>query len=248
MAPLISVITSSLNQREGLIETLDCIRKLDDNDLEHVVVDGVSEDGSLEVLDRSSGPRMRFISELDSGISDAMNKGVSLSSGRWLMFLHCGDRFVDAVGYAKLKEILASKDSYDGIVLDTKIENEGGNWIRRSGSAERSWRKLPYCHQGTVWKKEAYNQVGAFRTDLKICMDFDWHVRAMKKGLKIYQSREVLTVMDGTGISSRTDWDGLSTRLREENRVLVENASSRLASLLYSLYGAVYILLRRVLH
>src|SRR6187549_3141778 len=94
--PLISVVTVVKNDRAGLTATLESVRTQRFTDFEHVIVDGASTDGGVEVARAHPAPNARLVSEPDAGISDAFNKGLRLSTGTWLNFLNAGDTFLDA--------------------------------------------------------------------------------------------------------------------------------------------------------
>jgi len=248
MEPVLSIVTINLNQREKLEETLDEIDRLNTSEFEHVIIDGGSVDGSRELLEGRSGRNRRFISEKDSGIAEAMNKGVAHSNGAWIIFLHAGDRFSSPESCSELMGIISSSDNYDGLLFDTEVVSRRHSFIRSVRTPSGFLRKLPYCHQGSVWKRHSFSLVGEYSERYRICMDFDWHLRASKIPLRLKIVHSVITVMDGDGVSSRKDWVGMKTRLLEENLVLRNNADSGWVSTILKIYGWFYIGLRGVLN
>jgi len=92
--PLISILTASYNSVEGLKKTVASVETQTFRDFEHVVIDGGSTDGSAEFLSEQ-GDNVNWISEPDEGIADAMNKGIRLARGDWILVLQAEDTFVD---------------------------------------------------------------------------------------------------------------------------------------------------------
>ena len=88
----ITIITVCYNSKDLLSLTLNSVALQDYDDLEYIIIDGKSTDGTLELIESYGNKVSRCLSEHDKGIYDAMNKGVSLSTGDWLLFLNAGDR------------------------------------------------------------------------------------------------------------------------------------------------------------
>ena len=93
--PKLSIITVVLNAKNDLIETLSSIKKQTFSDLDVVIIDGGSTDGTLDVIQEYSDIISYSVSELDKGIYDAMNKGIKAATGDWITFLNAGDFYVD---------------------------------------------------------------------------------------------------------------------------------------------------------
>src|SRR3972149_4532901 len=89
--PAVSIISAVLNAKNDLLDTIESIKAQDYSDLEYIVVDGLSQDGTQEVLEANRDIVTRWVSEKDRGISDAFNKGVKMASGDYVIFLGAGD-------------------------------------------------------------------------------------------------------------------------------------------------------------
>ena len=89
--PLLSIITVTWNAASVIVPTLESVRQQSWHDFEHIIVDGASTDDTLALVHAHGLERTRILSERDKGLYDAMNKGIGLARGRYLMFLNAGD-------------------------------------------------------------------------------------------------------------------------------------------------------------
>lgn len=92
----ISVITICYNDKDGLIKTINSVQSQIYEDYEHIIIDGGSLDGTLKLLKEIKNEKCHWISERDKGIYDAMNKGIKMAKGEWLIMLNAGDVFADS--------------------------------------------------------------------------------------------------------------------------------------------------------
>ena len=113
--PKVSIITVCFNAKEMLITTLEDIRKQKYDNLEYIVVDGKSSDGTLDLLNNYQDIISKIVSEPDKGIYDAMNKGINIATGEWVIFMNAGDTFAN-------ENILTRvfKEDDDADVIDRK--------------------------------------------------------------------------------------------------------------------------------
>ena len=120
--PLVSVITVVRNAAATITATLDSVRAQRQVDIEHVIVDGTSSDGTLDILKAHQHDQLRWISEPDQGIYDAMNKGIDLAKGEWLLFLGADDVLADPAVLSDIFErqellqydLVCGRSSYHG--------------------------------------------------------------------------------------------------------------------------------------
>jgi glycosyltransferase involved in cell wall biosynthesis len=182
-APKISVITVTLNASLDLQKTLDSITMQDYPDLEIIVIDGGSEDGTVEVISAYADHIAYWISEPDKGIYDAMNKGLSRATGEWVNFMNAGDLFFNS-------EVVSS-------VFNREITEEQviyGDSVA-SYPAFKAWRKalLPddlrkgmiCCHQSMFFRTDMIGKE-AYRPDLYFSADFEMIYRLYRAG-KIFR-------------------------------------------------------------
>lgn len=201
--PLFSVITVCFNAMATLPDTLASLRSQALDDLEWVVVDGASTDGSADWL-RAQKPDV-FVSEKDQGIYDAMNKAVALARGEWLFFLNAGDAIADQrtlFDVALAIDIAPGVDVVYGDVLycgERGVQRRRFHWVSR--------RRLLFgdlCHQAAFVRRDLFGRCGLFDTSLLYNADFDWFLRVFHGGARLrYVHRDVARFHDaGTHVQA----------------------------------------------
>ena len=126
--PLISVVTASFNALEGLQQTVASVAAQQDTSIEHVVVDGGSNDGSVDFLAKL-GDRLRYVSEADNGIADALNKGIAMAKGEYILVLQAEDRFARRDSAAMAASYLDG--SAEIVAFEVVLERDNGKRQKR---------------------------------------------------------------------------------------------------------------------
>jgi glycosyltransferase involved in cell wall biosynthesis len=151
--------------------------------LELIVVDGGSTDRTLEIVGRHAHLQPRILSGPDSGIFDAMNKGLAAATGQAVYFLNADDRLAQPTSLATLASQLHGQ-SADIVYGDVLIVRDQIDLVR---SHQRVRAGLlgyePLSHQAVLARRSAFERVGAFDTRWRICADLDWFIRCGKAGL-----------------------------------------------------------------
>lgn len=187
----ISIITPSLNQARFLPRTLASVRSQlqaaeGEFELEHIVIDGCSTDGTLELL-RASGPGVRWVSEPDNGQADALNKGLALATGEVIGWLNSDDVY-EPGALAAVAGVLAVEPATQWVYGRVRIIDENDHEIRRwiTRYKDRRMRRFSYekllaenwiSQMGVFWRRSAGAEVGCFRPELRYCMDYDYWLR-----------------------------------------------------------------------
>ena len=148
----VSVITVCRNCLEGLKRTYGSLQDQWDSEIEWLVIDGASEDGTKEWLTDCHYDKLRFVSEPDKGIFDAMNKGVRISRGNWILFMNAGDTFSDKFVLRKL--IANLEDSPDIVAGHTVFLSNYGTRLCHAKPLETVREGMPFCHQSVIVKRE----------------------------------------------------------------------------------------------
>ncbi len=185
---LFSIISVCFNEEKHIGETCESVVKQKFKNFEWIVIDGESTDNSIDILNNYQKYIDIFISEKDDGIYDAMNKGISLAKGEFLILLNGGDFFCDKrvlQGVAKyISETNKSYDIYHGdvILLDDNADKTicYANFAKNKNIDIKHFLKgngIP--HQGAFIKKKLFDSIGNYDTSYKITGDFDWWVRAI---------------------------------------------------------------------
>jgi glycosyltransferase involved in cell wall biosynthesis len=178
-APLLSIVTVTKNCAATIDKTLDSVGAVKRPGVEYVVVDGVSTDSTLEVIRARGGLVDRLVSEPDSGIYNAMNKGVCLARGRYVLFIN-GDDALVANGFTDVMEAMAL--GRDGIICATTLVGELASPAETL--VAKPWR-LPFFnsipHPSSFVRRELLLR-SPFREDLRIVSDYDFFLGAYMAG------------------------------------------------------------------
>lgn len=235
----VTIITAVLNGAKTLKRNIESVRSQTYDNKEHIIVDGGSTDGTLNIISQYAGI-LKWHSGPDEGIGDAMNKGLELANGDFVVFLHADDRLADSNSLANAMK---------------SVENTAVLWAfdilyDRLGRVERKkprpfdWRvrfKTPFPHQGLLTPRWLFEEFGGYDTRLRVPMDYEFLLRIYLAGVKAKRPGRVLSVMGSEGISSRRDWASLRARFLEERKVHSRHAGSALWRAVYALYWPAYL-------
>lgn len=165
-----SVITVVYNDAEMLEKTIKCVIGQSYHNVEYIIVDGGSTDGTLEVIRKYEDYISKWISEKDDGIYDAMNKGVDLANGDWINFMNAGDVFSDSDTLVKvLKHIRAGKDVVYG---DRFYIQKGKKTLQKAKDINTIFQRMPFGHQSVFVRKDVIKKY-KFNDTYKFAADYD---------------------------------------------------------------------------
>lgn len=170
--PKITVVTVTYNAEQYLEQTIKSVIEQDYPNIEYIIIDGASSDGTVDIIKKYEKYISYWISEPDSGIYDAMNKGIDVASGEWINFMNAGDSFsgkdiLNTIFYKTYDVSVLYSDSYY-INKDFEIIGEH----KASKLEEFFISKMPFIHQSSFIKKDIISKF-LFRTDYKLASDFD---------------------------------------------------------------------------
>lgn len=233
----ITVVTATYN----CVSTIgDCLRSVAGQthpDVEHIVVDGASEDGTVDFLYQHASQFSRIISEPDKGIYDALNKGVAHASGDIVGFLHADDLYADNT---VLEDVAFA-------FLDPEVDAVYGDltYVQKAdtGKVVRYWRSSPFTRSrlATGWmpphptlylRRGLYGEFGSFDLSYRIAADYDFMLRVLgtMKGEATYLPR-VLVKMRVGGVSNRSI-QNILRKSAEDLRALRSNRVGGMGSLM----------------
>jgi len=203
------VITTVFN---GAKTIQDCIKSVSGQiypNIEHIIIDGGSTDGTLEVIKRYTEKRVNIVSEPDNGIYDALNKGIRQASGEVIGLLHSDDFYAHDRVIEKVADIFM-KYNIDSCYGDLQYvdKNNPDKVIRYWKSSQYRHGKFKYGwmppHPTFFVKKEIYNKYGYFNTNFKIAADYELMLRFLEKHkISTYYTPEVFIKMRIGGTSNR---------------------------------------------
>lgn len=214
-------------------------------DKEYIVVDGGSTDGTLDIIGRYESKIDHWISEPDEGIADAMNKGLAMATGDYILFLHSDDYLLNS---EILKHVSLNFHKKFDIYIYQVVFDYFGN-RRISKNRHLDWHtnfKMGSCHQGQLFSRSVFEKLGPFDKNFKINMDYDFILRAYRAGATSISIDRPISVMRLIGVSSRQDWPGLRARFLEERVTHLKNCPNSYMYLLYKLYWSLYLPYRKI--
>lgn len=181
-SPLISIITITFNAEKELPATLKSIEAQSFEDYENIIIDGASKDKTLEIVNNFATHRTKIVSEPDNGLYDAMNKGLKLAKGKYIIFLNAGDSFHSDKILEKYAQ--ACYKDYDIIYGDTDIVDSDR---QRKGPRHlsvpekltvKSFSKgMLVCHQAFMVKKEL---APLYDLSYRFSADYDWTIKCIR--------------------------------------------------------------------
>jgi len=215
----VSVITVSLNAAAHIERAITSVVNQERDNIEYIVIDGGSTDGTLAIMDGYRDRIQQVLSEPDEGLYDAMNKGLALAGGEVIYFLNADDYLADPGVLADVMQRFEDS-SETGVVYGQLHWDLGGKLVRsvqpervdREGLARRT-----VLHQSMFTRRALFEQVGGFATDLRVVSDYDWIVRAwLGTDMQwVYLDRDI-AVMDTGGLSWNKpfEWERLRVMTR----------------------------------
>lgn len=224
----ISVITVCFNAVNTIADTLESVATQTNPDIEHIVVDGASTDGTLDVIKRHGKRVARLVSEPDKGIYDAMNKGLLLATGEIIGFLNADDVYADTRVLERVSTIMEA-EKLDALFGDAEFVSPArpDRPLRRYRSErfrpERiAWGWMP-AHPALFLRRQVYERFGSFRTDYRIAGDFELVARMFHGGTLSYRHVPEVLVRMRTGGVSTGGWRNTILLNREVLRACREN-------------------------
>ncbi|OGT54543.1 MAG: hypothetical protein A3E01_08985 [Gammaproteobacteria bacterium RIFCSPHIGHO2_12_FULL_63_22] len=212
---------------------------------EHVVADGGSKDQTMAIVEAEIRPGGRFVSGPDTGIADAMNKGIALATGEWLLFLQSDDYLCDPSVLAKASAHFAPDLDICGFPV---LFGNEASAVTMHPRGAGFWLNLKtgLNHQGTFIRRSLFEKIGLYDTSFRIAMDYEFFLRAYRQGARFsFHADPVVAMMRDTGISSQLDWPNLKRRFDEERRVHDKFRTPALAPV-YAAWWAAYPSYRRL--
>lgn len=196
--PLISIITVVFNSKNLIEITIQSVLEQDYPNIEYILIDGVSNDGTIEKIKKYHNQITHFISEPDKGIYDAMNKGIFFANGDWINFLNAGDRFLSKHTISELVSNI--KKTSDIVYGSVGIIYPNFCRIENPGNLKNLWRGMQFSHQSAFVKLRHYKE-NLFNLNNKIAADLGFFYKAYKKGLTFQRINQNIAVVITGGIS-----------------------------------------------
>lgn len=197
-----SIITVTYNCESSIGHTIESLLAQEFDDYEYIVIDGLSTDRTLQIIEKYRNRIKNFtlISEKDTGIYDAMNKGIRISKGDYIYFLNSGDLFYSEEVLSCVNKITeTNKDIYYGSMYrDNAIQK----FPEALSDLFLIYEERMICHQAIFAKRDLLSKQ-LFDKQLRICADREWLIRALKSGASYYYMKNIIVgYYDVSGVSS----------------------------------------------
>jgi len=224
MQVLLSIITINKNNNPGLIKTIESVIYQTFSDIEFIVVDGNSSDGSIETISRYHQSFTKVIIEDDHGIYDAMNKGILQSTGTYTLFLNSGDILAK---HETLQNVFKAIRDEDLIYGDIFLQTPDAimEYFYPAFLDFRYILNYVIPHQASFIRRELFIKIGLYNTTFKIVSDWEWTVRLLAfQNINYKHISEFITIYDTTGLSFQP---GNQELIKSERKEAIERIFSK---------------------
>jgi|SRR5690606_38918501 len=211
--PTLSVITIVYNNVQDIERTILSVTNQTYKNIEYIIIDGGSTDGTLDIVKKYESRIARWVSEPDNGIYNAMNKGLRAASGDYVLFMNSGDEIYDRSTVQQVFNCDANADIYYG---ETEMYDK--NWQslgrRRHQAPEHfNWKSFKYgmniSHQAIYIKRAITDPYDEY---YKLSADIDWIIKAARKAKKIVNTHQYVAKYLVGGISKKRHLESLKER------------------------------------
>ncbi len=228
--PLFTIVTVVFNAQDTIERTLRSVEKQTCHSVEHIIIDGLSTDNTMtqvrQYAERNgseNGHIVRFVSEKDDGLYDAMNKGIGMAKGKYIVFLNAGDK----LHYHTSLDEMAGKigeGEYSVVYGETDIVDDEGKFLRtrrlkapEALTAESFKEGMLVCHQ-SFYALTSLAKETPYDLSYRFSADFDWAIRILRKGeerqLTTLNTEMILTDYLKEGLTTKNHRKSLAERFR----------------------------------
>ncbi len=244
---LFSIITVTKNNLSGLQKTKDSIELQTFENYEWIIIDGNSNDGTKDFLETT---KSYYITELDSGIYNAMNKGIDRANGQYLLFLNAGDALENKNTLFEIQQRIQNQN-YDFIYGDSVESNKENLFFKRSRPHFKITDGMFTHHQAMIYNREILKNI-KYNEDYKIAADYDLTWRVIEKSTNFLYLPFPVCIFEAGGVSQQQVLKGRTEQFKIRNAhnvSLLKNSfiflMQTLAYLLRKIFPKLYWLLKR---
>jgi len=215
----LSIITINLNNKAGLERTILSVIQQSFTDFEYIIIDGGSNDGSVDIIKKYEEKITTWITENDTGIYNAMNKGIFKASGEYCLFLNSGDFFLKST----VLEVMMSDLNEEDIVYGNGFFQAKEDKLNKLECPDKLtlgfFALYSLFHPATIIKKSLFNQYGLYNESYKIVSDWEFFIKTtIIEGVKTKLIPIDVAIAEDNGVSRKFEFQTLLTY--EKNMVL----------------------------
>lgn len=230
----ISIITITFNSEATLEETIQSVISQGYDDIEYIIVDGASKDGTLDIVNKYRDYITTFISEPDEGICDAFNKGINAATGDIIGIINSDDMLVPGALKCISLNIKPDTDVFYGDGL--RLFSDGHTELYKAKDLKLLKQQMALVHPSTFVRKSAYVKHGLFDPNYRVCMDRELLLRMFVNKAKFQYYNQVLSVYRMGGMSDKTFF---TTVKRERELISRIYGEPLIKYKIFSIIGAV---------
>lgn len=202
-----SIITVCLNAINTIEQTINSVLNQRDVDIEYIIIDGKSTDGTLDIIKKYEEKIAYWISESDSGIYDAMNKGIDLATGDVISFLNADDWYEEGI-IAKIEQYFSSnRVGIVGGAVNYIVNGKSATVIYSKYDLNKTYIYSACQHQAIFARKEIFQTIGNFNLNYKLLADYEWMLRAWKNRTDFLAINDVCANFRNSGVTSYYTYD-----------------------------------------
>ncbi len=238
--PFFTILTAAYNSAATIRASLESVREQTFTDVEHIVTDGASSDDTAAILKEfESTYNLKWVSEPDAGVADALNKGLNRAQGKYILVIQADDQLLN---HDVLQSVysLIQDERFDIYSFPVIVDHPARGRYYYRPFRYTWWHhfKTIFPHQGTFVHRRVYDQVGGYRKEFSIGIDYDFFYRALKNRCPVCIEQMPVAVMGGTGVSSNRNF--LEKRIREEARIQKANEDNPFWRFAQLMFRALY--------
>jgi glycosyltransferase involved in cell wall biosynthesis len=209
----ISVITVCKNAEKHIEKAITSVLSQTYSGVEYIIIDGDSKDSTKEIITQYSSEISQFISEPDSGVYEAMNKGISLATGEYVFFLNSDDCLADGKVLEDVAGFIRRHPDCDFVYGNLLFQAKNTNGLSSQLITFPQPSGLPdhlvdncLLHQASFTKRKLFSKLGCFNEDYRIASDYEWFLRLVgNSSLKLYYYHRSIAIYNAHGMSSDMD-------------------------------------------
>ncbi len=219
----ISIITVTLNCKSFIVHNINSVNNQSYDNIEHIIIDGGSSDGTRELIKNNKSRLLKIISEPDKGIYDALNKGISISTGNIIGILHSDDLFVDQEVLNLVNQTFVSNPDVEVVIGDIlffdKSTSNQKKRVIRSGKFKPWMLRFGFmpAHTATFLRRSAIKKLGNYRNNYESAGDFEFFIRIFKVNKLRYNFLNKIIIKMRLGGTSTS---GMRSYLRTSSEIL----------------------------